>query len=126
MKRARNGSEPPRAIISAHGPEGQTRLARVIDLKAARQDPEGYRAALARRGAAADFDALLEVDGSWRSLTERAEALRAAQRVSSKGKPTADELEQLRGLRDELAQAQAELAQGTEQRDALLAQVPAP
>ncbi len=96
----------------------------MIDLKAARQDPDGYRAALARRGAAADFDALLAADASWRSLTERAEALRAAQKVSSKGKPTPAEIEQLRGLRDELAVAQAELAQAAEQRDALLARIP--
>ena len=96
----------------------------MIDLKAARQDPEGYRAALARRAAADDFDALLAADASWRSLTERAEALRAAQKVSSKGKPTPAEIEKLRGLRDELAEAQAELAQAAEQRDALLARIP--
>ncbi len=96
----------------------------MIDLKAARQDPDGYRAALDRRGAAKDFDALLAADSSWRSLTERTEALRAAQKVSSKGKPTSAEIEQLRGLRDELAQAQAELAQAAEQRDALLARIP--
>jgi seryl-tRNA synthetase len=96
----------------------------VIDLKAARQDPESYRAALARRGADADFDALLAADASWRSLTERAEALRAAQKSSSKGKPTAEEIEQLRGLRDELAQAQDELAQAAQQRDILLARIP--
>ena len=96
----------------------------MIDLKAARQDPEGYRAALARRAAADDFDALLAADARWRSLTERAEALRAAQKVSSKGKPTPAEIEKLRGLRDELAEAQAELAQAAEQRDALLARIP--
>jgi seryl-tRNA synthetase len=96
----------------------------VIDLKAARQDPQTYRAALARRGAAADFDALLEADASWRSLTERAEALRAAQRSSSRGRPTAEEIEQLRGLRDDLSQAQEELAAAAQRRDALLARIP--
>ena len=34
----------------------------MIDLKAARHDPDGYRAALARKGAAEAFDALLEAD----------------------------------------------------------------
>jgi seryl-tRNA synthetase len=96
----------------------------VIDLKAARQDPDSYRAALARRGAAADFDALLAADASWRSLTERAEALRAAQKSSSKGKPTAEEIAQLRRLRDELGQAQDELAAAAQQRDQLLARIP--
>jgi len=45
----------------------------VIDLKAARQEPDRYRAALDRRGAAADFDALLKADTRWRELTERAD-----------------------------------------------------
>jgi seryl-tRNA synthetase len=96
----------------------------VIDLKAARQDPDGYRAALARRGAGADFDALLAADTSWRSLTERTELLRAAQKGASKGKPTPEELEKLRQLRDELAQAQEELTAAASQRDELLARIP--
>ena len=75
----------------------------MIDLKAARQDPETYRAALARRGAADDFDALLAADATWRALTERTEALRATQKSSSRGKPTPEQIEQLRQLRDELA-----------------------
>ncbi len=93
----------------------------MIDLKAARQDPETYRAALARRGAAADFDALLDADARWRSLTTRAEALRAAQKSSSKGKPTGAEIEQLRALRDELAESQEELAAAAQERERLLA-----
>jgi seryl-tRNA synthetase len=96
----------------------------VIDLKAARQDPDTFRSALARRGAAEDFDALLAADASWRSLTERAETLRAAQRSSSKGKPGPEEIERLRQLRDELDQAQAELAAAAQQRDELLARIP--
>jgi seryl-tRNA synthetase len=96
----------------------------VIDLKAARQDPQTYRAALARRGAADDFDALLAADASWRSLTERAEALRAAQRSSSKGKPTPEQIEQLRALKEELDQAQEELGAAARRRDELLARIP--
>jgi seryl-tRNA synthetase len=96
----------------------------VIDLKAARQDPQTYRAALARRGAADDFDALLAADASWRSLTERAEALRAAQRSSSRGRPTPEQIEQLRALREELDQAQEELSDAARQRDELLARIP--
>jgi seryl-tRNA synthetase len=96
----------------------------VIDLKAARQDPATFRAALARRGAADDFDALIAADATWRTATERAEALRAAQRSSSKGKPTPEELEQLRQLREELDQAQSELAEAARQRDELLGRIP--
>jgi seryl-tRNA synthetase len=98
----------------------------VIDLKAARQDPDTFRAALDRRGAAEDFDALLAADANWRSLTERAEALRAAQRSSSRGKPTPEQIEQLRQLKDELDQAQDELAAAARRRDELLAKIPNP
>ncbi len=100
---------PLPAVIARRSKDRTTRLARVIDLKAARHDPETFRAALAWRGAAADVDALLDADTRWRSLTARAEALRAAQKSSSKGKPTPAEIEQLRGLRDELAAAQEDL-----------------
>jgi seryl-tRNA synthetase len=108
-------------------PSGQcpARLARVIDLKAARQEPDRYRAALARRGAAADFDALLAADASWRGHTERAEALRAAQKKSSKGKPPGPaEIADLRQLKEELAQAEAEQAHAARQRDELLSRIP--
>jgi seryl-tRNA synthetase len=97
----------------------------VIDLKAARQEPGRYRAALARRGAEADFDALMAADTSWREHTERAEILRATQRRSSKGKPPGpDELAGLRQLKEELALAEAEQAQAARQRDELLARIP--
>jgi len=97
----------------------------VIDLKAARQEPDRYRAALARRGAEADFDTLMAADASWREHTERAEILRATQRRSSKGKPPGpDELAELRQLKEELAQAEAEQAKAARQRDELLARIP--
>ena len=110
--------------MARHGRGRQTRLARVIDLKAARQDPETFRAALARRGAADDFDALLATDARWRSLTARAEALRAAQKSASKGKPTPEQIDKLRGVREELDEAQAELDEAKQERDQLLARIP--
>jgi seryl-tRNA synthetase len=96
----------------------------VIDLKGARQEPDRYRAALARRGAAKDFDALLAADARWRGDTERAESLRAAQKKLSKAKPGPDELAQLRRLSAELAAANDELAQAAQERDELLARIP--
>jgi seryl-tRNA synthetase len=96
----------------------------VIDLKAARRDPDFFRAALARRGAADEFDALLEVDASWRELTERAEALRARQKRSSKSAPSEAELAELRQLREELAAAQSRLATVEQERNDLLAVIP--
>ena len=113
------------AITALPSVSSPARLAQVIDLKAARQEPDRYREALARRGAAADFDALLAADASWRSHTERAEALRAAQKRSSKGKPPGPaEIEELRQLKEELAAAEADQARSGRQRDELLARIP--
>ncbi len=58
----------------------------MIDLKAARHDPEGYRAALARKGAGEAFDAVLEADERWRALVPRIDELRG--RTKLKGKPS--------------------------------------
>jgi seryl-tRNA synthetase len=96
----------------------------VIDLKSARQEPDRYRAALARRGAAKDFDALLAADARWREATERAETLRAAQKKLSRSKPGPDEMGQLRRLAAELTTASEELAQAASEREELLARIP--
>src|SRR5262249_19932242 len=103
----------------------RTRITTVIDLKAARQEPDRYRAALDRRGAAPDFDALLAADTRWRELTEQAESLRAAQKKSSKGGPPSEEqLAELRRLAGELTRAQAEQADAERERTGLLARIP--
>ncbi len=96
----------------------------MIDLKAARQDPDGYRAALARRGAAEDFDRLLAADATWREHTERAESLRAEQKKASKGKPGPDELARLRELSATIETALRQQAEAAQTRDELLARIP--
>jgi seryl-tRNA synthetase len=97
----------------------------VIDLRAARREPDRYRAALARRGAADDFDALLAADQTWRELTEHAEALRADQKRLSKGTPPSEaEITELRQLRDELVKATARQAEAERERQDLLSRVP--
>jgi len=96
----------------------------VIDLKAARQEPDRYRAALTRRGAEKDFDALLAADARWREHTERAESLRAEQKRLSKGKPGPDELAELRRLAALFGAATEEQAHAGRERDALLARIP--
>ena len=97
----------------------------MIDLKAARQDPDRYREALRRRGAADDLDALLAADARWREHTERAEGLRATQKKSSRGRPPSqEEIEQLRQLKEELAKAEAEQAAAARERDELLDRIP--
>ena len=66
----------------------------MIDLKAARSDPDAWRQALARKGAAEDFDTLLEADERWRELIPRVDELRG--RTKLKGKPTPEQLEGFR------------------------------
>jgi seryl-tRNA synthetase len=54
----------------------------VIDAKAARNDPDAYRAALARKGAAEAFDAWLAADQRWRELVPKVDELAFARRSS--------------------------------------------
>ncbi len=96
----------------------------MIDLKAARLEPDRYRAALARRGAEQDFDALLRADGRWRELTERVDTLRAAQKRRPKSAPSPAEIDELKRAKDELRQAEDELGVAAAQRDSLLARIP--
>jgi seryl-tRNA synthetase len=96
----------------------------VIDLKAARADPDGFRAALARKGAAEAFDELLAADERWRALVPRVDDLRSRQKL--KGKPTPEQLTELAALKDELKAAEDELAAAEAARDEALARVPNP
>jgi seryl-tRNA synthetase len=96
----------------------------VIDLRAARNDPEGFRAAVARKGAAEAFDALLAADEHWRALVPRADELRG--RLKLKGKPTPEQLEELNQVKEELRSVEEELAAAEAERDRLLEQVPNP
>ncbi len=96
----------------------------MIDLRAARADPDRFRAALARKGAADRFDELLAADERWRSLVPGVEELRTRQKL--KGKPTPEQLEELGRVKEELRAAEATLAEAEAERDALLVLVPNP
>ncbi|HET8641741.1 MAG TPA: serine--tRNA ligase [Pseudonocardiaceae bacterium] len=96
----------------------------MIDLKAARQEPQRYRQALARRGAEAEFDELLDADRRWREVTERVDQLRAAQKRRPKSAPTPDQIEELKRAREQLRRSEEELAEANRQRDLLLATIP--
>ncbi len=112
------------ALLRRPSVRGAARIAKVIDLKAARQDPDGFRAALARRGAGGDFDDLLAADGSWGESTERAESLRAEQKRASRGKPGPDELAQLKELSARIESAMQEQADAALRRDEILGRIP--
>ena len=96
----------------------------MIDLRAARANPEPVRAALARKGAAEAFDRLLEADERWRALVPRVDELRA--RTKLKGKPTPEQLEELQAVKTDLKQAEDELVTAEAERDALALRVPNP
>jgi seryl-tRNA synthetase len=96
----------------------------LIDLRAARSDPDRFRAAVARKGGAEAFDELLEADSRWRELVPKVDELRGRQKL--KGKPTPEQLEELKHVKDELRQVEEELAVAEKQRDELLQQVPNP
>ena len=96
----------------------------MIDLKAARSDPDAWRQALARKGAAEDFDTLLAADERWRELIPRVDELRG--RTKLKGKPTPEQLEGLQVVKAELKEVEEGLTATEAARDAALAKVPNP
>ena len=96
----------------------------MIDLRAARNDPDAFRAALTRKGAAAAFDELLEADRAVREIQPRVEELRAARKI--KGKPTDEQLQELEGVKEELRQLEQQLAAAEGRRKELLDRVPNP
>ncbi len=96
----------------------------MIDLRAARNDPEAFRAALARKGAGEGFDELLEVDAGKRKLQTKVEELRAQTKV--KGKPTPEQLAELQGVKEQLRSLEVEYADADQRLQELWDRVPNP
>ncbi|HEX4521797.1 MAG TPA: serine--tRNA ligase [Gaiellaceae bacterium] len=96
----------------------------MIDLRTARLEPDRFRVALARKGAAERFDALMAADARWRELLPRVEELRT--KLKLKGKPTPDQLAALAEVKEELRVAETALSAAEAERDELLTQVPNP
>jgi seryl-tRNA synthetase len=96
----------------------------VIDAKAARNDPDAYRAALARKGAAEAFDAWLDADERWRELVPKVDDLRSRQK--QQGKPTPEQVEELKLVKEELRQTEEQLTAAAAARDAALEDLPNP
>jgi seryl-tRNA synthetase len=96
----------------------------MIDLRAARNDPETYRAALKRRAADTAFDELLAADERWRTLVPQVDELRARQKID--GKPTPEQLEGLKQVKEQLRSLEEDLAVAESEREAALAKVPNP
>jgi seryl-tRNA synthetase len=98
----------------------------LIDLRAARADPEAFRAAVARKSAEAAeaFDELLAADEQWRELVPQVDELRGKQKL--KGKPTPEQVEELKQVKEDLRRLEEELASAAARRDELLQKVPSP
>jgi seryl-tRNA synthetase len=96
----------------------------LIDAKAARNDPDRYRAALARKGAAEAFDVWLAADEAWRELVPRVDDLRSRQKIQ--GKPTPEQVEELKQVKVELRETEDRLAAAEVERDAALEALPNP
>jgi seryl-tRNA synthetase len=96
----------------------------MIDQRAPRNDPVDFRRKLARKGAAEAFDAWLAADERWRALVPRVDELRG--RTKLKGKPTPEQLEELRGVKEALQQAEQELSAAEAERDEALTAIPNP
>jgi len=96
----------------------------MIDVRAARSDPEGFRAAVARKGAGKAFDELMAADTRWRELETQVTELRAKTKL--KGKPTPAQLEELRGVKEELKRLEEEHGEAERARYEALTRVPNP
>ena len=96
----------------------------MIDLRAARNDVPGTRSALARKGAAEAFDELIAADEAWRALVPKVDELRGRSKL--KGKPTPEQLEELKAVKVELQELETRIAAAEAERDRLLDLVPNP
>src|SRR2546428_1857084 len=102
----------------------------MLALKAIRDDPDRFRAGLARRGAAERLDEVLKLDEERRSLTVRVEELRAEQNKASKaiGKAEAGEkqglIDEVGSVSTELRDLEPRLADASERIEAIMAELP--
>jgi seryl-tRNA synthetase len=102
----------------------------MLDIKAIRDDPEPFRAGLARRDLADAVDRLLAADERRRALTTRVDELRAAQNKASKaiGQASGDEKQALIAevgkVSAELKELEPQLTEAEETLAALLAATP--
>jgi seryl-tRNA synthetase len=96
----------------------------VIDVRAARSDPGAWRAALERKGAAEAFDELMAADRQWLDLVPQVDDLRS--RTKLKGKPSPEQIEELKATKTELQRVEAELERAAARREEALALVPNP
>src|SRR4051812_5474010 len=102
----------------------------MLDLKAIRDDPDRFRAGLARRGAADELDRVLELDGELRALKTGVEDLRAEQNRAGKeiGRAAPEErqakIEAAGALAVRLEELEPRLQELQDELDRLLLRIP--
>ncbi len=104
----------------------------MLDLKRIRDDPEGAKAALARRGAADEVDELLALDERRRELLPEVEGGRARQNEASdaiaeakrEGRDAEAEIAAMRELAAEIKRLEGELGEVESRRDELALTLP--
>ncbi|HEX3451931.1 MAG TPA: serine--tRNA ligase [Solirubrobacteraceae bacterium] len=106
----------------------------MLDLRRIRDDPDGVRAALARRDPAhaASVDEVLDADSQWRGATASAESLRATQRASSEeiaagkkaGADVSSQLAKMKQLSGEVKTLTEQANSAKERLDEVLARLP--
>ncbi len=104
----------------------------MLDIRLIRDDPDGVRDALTRRGPelGASIDAVLDADRRWREATTRAETLRAEQKSRSEafGREQGEERdrlrEEMRNLSEQVKEAGEQAEAARAELDELLARLP--
>ena len=102
----------------------------MLDIRAVRDDPDRFRAALARRNFAGAVDDLLSADERWRTLTAAVDQLRAEQNKSSKeiggaqGEDKKRLIDQVARVSAEVKQLEPQLAEAEAALQGLLAATP--
>jgi seryl-tRNA synthetase len=104
----------------------------MLDLKLLRREPDQVRAALARRGAAAAVDELLELDARRRELLPQLEGLRAQRNEASEaigqakrsGDDAGEAIAQMREVGTQIKELERELAEVDAALEAKLASLP--
>jgi seryl-tRNA synthetase len=104
----------------------------MIDLRLIRSDPDGVKAALARRGADGAIDSVLALDSTRRALQSEADELRAERNRAAEaiglakreGHDAAEEIAAAAALRDRLAGIEEQLAEADRLLHGALLEVP--
>ncbi len=81
----------------------------MLDIKFIRENKELVEKTCAHRGVKVNIDRLLELDAERRSLIVKIEELRAVRNQKSKGKPSPEEIENMRTVGDRIAEGEKEL-----------------